>query len=560
MTDTVFKDFVGKFCESAEELQKKLEQAAMNPFLFQKIMDNLSKTVREDESVKFAVFFTCFSAYTKEPLNTFIRGPPSTGKSYGCVQTCQCFPEKDILNIGSGSPKFLIRQQGVLVDSSGEPFIMERPDRPRKSEYREAEDYREAVRSFKTEMKQYNDKVAETHTLIDLSGKTLVFLESPSLELFNMLRPILSHDKEEMNFPYVDKDSKGKIRTINVTVRGWPASIFLKAEDQYIEELATRSFTISPVESKNKYGAGNEVTNEFASFPWKKDEIEHYRKEVQTFIDYLKREIKDKQYILPFALNEAYPHDLPRDMRDFSHLLQLIQCVTLLHAKQRVILVHDEKEFIVSSFKDVEFAFCKFREIFETTRTGLSQHILSFYHKIVKEMPIDTESITVEGKRKPWRTGELVNKYNVIFSPRRSRRTILRYLELLEEIGYVSSGEDADDKRSSIWTALVQETKENCALNDFDQTLKDLKPKLEPSLKKWLEQLGHTNAQFYTEKINTEPQWLSWNQVEEILLCQETNQCHDLVKLETRLKTDLTVKASVVEGKTQDAQSSGEVE
>ena len=104
--DTVFKEFVDVFCESAKELQTKLEQAAKNPFLFQKIMDNLSKTVREDESVKFAVFFTCFSAYTKEPLNTFIRGPPSTGKSYGCVQTCQCFPEKDILNIGAGSPNF----------------------------------------------------------------------------------------------------------------------------------------------------------------------------------------------------------------------------------------------------------------------------------------------------------------------------------------------------------------------------------------------------------------------------------------------------------------------
>jgi hypothetical protein len=241
-------------------------------------------------------------------------------------------------------------------------------------------------------------------------------------------------------------------------------------------------------------------------------------------------------------------------MRDFKHLLQLIQCVTALHAKQRLILVRDKKEYLVSSLKDVEFAFKKFRAIFETTRTGLSQHVLTFYHKIVQEMPIDEKNEELEAKRRPWRTSELLNKYNDTFSPKRSRRTVLRYLELLEEIGYVSSGEDNDDKRSSVWIALLQQSEKKSAIDDFNELSEDLKPKLEKSLKEWLDRLGHEKADFYREKNSDEPQYLSWTEVEKIILCQTDSACHDIIKAETSSKTELEPKTSDIEQKTQNAQ------
>lgn len=554
MSDEGIKSFSEKFCSALEEQTNRLEKAARDPCLLDKIMSNLSKTVREDESVKFSVFFACLSAYTPDPLNLFIRGPTSTGKTYGTIQTSQVFPVKDIMAIGAASPRFLIRQHGITVDASGKPFTAEKPEKPKKSDYADTSEYKEALIAHKAEVKQFIDQLRETYTLIDLSGKILIFLESPNLELFNILRPILSHDKFEMSFPYVDKNSKGQIRTVNVTIRGWPACIVLNAREQYLEELANRAFTISPLESTSKYEAANKVTNEFSSFPWTKDQIDKYREEVRTFIEYLKTQIQNKEYVLPFDLTLLYPHQLPRDMRDFKHLLQLIQCVTSLHAKQRVVLIRDKKEYFVSSLKDVEFAFKKFRAIFETTRTGLSQHILTFYHKIVQEMPIDEDGTLPEAKRRPWRTSELLNKYNETFSPKRSRRTILRYLELLEEIGYISSGEDTDDKRSSVWIVIPQQEKEKRAIDDFNTMSEDLKPKLETSLKEWLDRLGHEKVDFYSEKKDNEPLWLSWSEVEKTVLCQTDSACHDIVKAETSPKTELETEETDNQQKTQTAQ------
>jgi len=217
-------------------------------------------------------------------------------------------------------------------------------------------------------------------------------------------------------------------------------------------------------------------------------------------------------------------------------------------------LVRDKKEYLVTSLKDVEFAFKQFKKIFETTRSGLSQHVLTFYHKIVQEMPIDETGKLEEAKRRPWRTSELLNKYNETFSPKRSRRTVLRYLELLEEIGYVSSGEDTDDKRSSVWIAILQQEKEKSAIDDFNEMSEDLKPKLEKSLKEWLDRLGHEKVDFYSEKKNDEPLWLSWTEVEKTVLCQTDSACHDIVKAETSPKTELETKEADNQQKTQNAQ------
>lgn len=558
-----------------EDLFKKLGgplARAQDPSLLEGIMENIRETVKQDDKVTFAVFFCSLSAYTGDSINLFVFGPSSTGKTYGTLETCQLFPEEDIMNIGAASPKFLIRQHGIQVNADGTPFTDERPDKPRRSDYSNVENYKEALSTFKDEMKQYADKLRATYTLIDLSGKILIFLESPNMELFNILRPILSHDKREMRFPYVDKDSKGHIRTVNVTVRGWPACIFLNARDQYVEELATRSFTVSPFESTDKYKAANEITNQFANFPWEKGKIDENRQEFRALIEYLKTEIKEKNYILPFKLSSLYPSQLPRDMRDFKHLLQLIQCITALHAKQRPTLVNEGKEFLVSSDVDVELAFDKFKEIFETTRTGLSEHVLKFYHKIVRNMPIEgpreEESEEESGqeklapgslgepeKQRPWRTGELVKQYNITFSPKRSRRTILRYLELLEEVGYVSSGEDSDDKRSFTWTALAQQNEENRANSDIQRMTDDLKLNLAESFKTWLGKLRH-DARFYLEKKNGEPQWLPQAEVEKIILSQKGPACHNLVKPESDLNSELDPERTANEQTAQNAQSS----
>jgi len=220
-----------------------------------------------------------------------------------------------------------------------------------------------------------------------LSHKILVFLESPEYNTFRMLLPILSHDTRRIEYRFTDKTAKGQLRTTRVVIEGWPATIFLSTDRKYVEELATRSFTVTPESSKDKIQDANLLTNLKASFPW---EFSHETAEERT-IRALIRNIRDKSLIeeidvvVPFlSLHELFPKEIVRDMRDFQHFIQLLKAITLLHCYQRPFLKVNGKTFFISSVEDLRKALEIYSELFETTRTGTEQRILQFYHDIVK--------------------------------------------------------------------------------------------------------------------------------------------------------------------------------
>ena len=94
-------------------------------------------------------------------------------------------------------------------------------------------------------------------TLIDLTGKILVFLEPPHKEVWAILKPILSHDSPEIEYPFVNKTDKDGHETKNVVVRGWPACIFCSAKDEskweMWSEVKSRFLTSSPNMIPQKY-------------------------------------------------------------------------------------------------------------------------------------------------------------------------------------------------------------------------------------------------------------------------------------------------------------------
>ena len=96
---------------------------------------------------------------------------------------------------------------------------------------------------------------------IDLSGKILVFLEPPHRELWNLVKPILSHDLVKIDFPYVDRTDKDGMITKNVVVKGWPACVFCSARDESAwevwPEIQSRFLITSPNMNKQKYFEAN---------------------------------------------------------------------------------------------------------------------------------------------------------------------------------------------------------------------------------------------------------------------------------------------------------------
>ena len=459
--------------DTLEEVTNIFQEAGKlgrNPELIKTLIEVLDFEIKYDYTTKLAVFFTGLSAYTLEPLNLFLRGPSSIGKTYNTRSVLQVFPKEDIWSLGGLSPKALIHLHGELMDGeTGEPIDFR--EAPRKGDYKDKNEYYDA-------QQLWMDKLSKSYELVDLDGKILFFLESPNFETFNMLRPILSHDAWEISYRFTGKTKGGQLRSKHVIIRGWPATIFLSAFDKYVEELATRSFTVSPMETTVKYKAANQLRNLRVEAPWVFDSHQEKYEEFRNLIGVIKSNLEDKEIVVPFSnLFEFYPSSIPRDMRDFEHLTQLIRCITGLYLLQRVEMAKSGKQYYVASRGDVELAFTLFNSLFETTRTGISQHVLDFYHSIMKQ-------------RDTWNGQEVTLAYNQRFAPKKSQKTIRRYLKVLEDVGYITTETDPEDKRRNLYKPLVNSV-EKWTNMDIQRLAAFTSSDFEKGFKEWLSRYRH---------------------------------------------------------------------
>ena len=88
-----------------------------------------------------------------------------------------------------------------------------------------------------------------------MSGKIIIFLDTPPEQLLSGLLPLLSHDKYEVEYEFVD--THNSIKTKSNVLRGWPAIISAQAIDyshyKRILEIQRRFITNNPTMSKEKY-------------------------------------------------------------------------------------------------------------------------------------------------------------------------------------------------------------------------------------------------------------------------------------------------------------------
>src|ERR671932_528453 len=147
--------------------------------------------------------------------------------------------------------KMLVRQKGVLVDENNEPL------KPKIKQLKKDIENAKKDKDKQEELKDQLESLSENaRTIIELRGKILVFLEPPEHELWNLLKPILSHDSDEIEFPFVDKTERG-FEAKRVIVRGWPACIFCSAKDEsnwsVWPEIVSRALITSPNMNTEKY-------------------------------------------------------------------------------------------------------------------------------------------------------------------------------------------------------------------------------------------------------------------------------------------------------------------
>jgi hypothetical protein len=490
---------------------------AADPQLFSKFMKHLSKTVKRDDVTKKMVFLTALSAYTPEPLNLFLRGESSTGKSYNVTETLKYFPREDIWLLGGLSPTALIHDRGKLVSEDGEEISPgDRPIMPRKHDYADKQSYAEALREYKEKKEIWIKRLKNSHYLVDLSGKILVFLESPNIRTFNMLRPILSHDTFQISYKFTDKSAKQTLETQHVVIQGFPATIFCSTDEAYVQDLATRSFTITPETSVEKYKDANILTGARAAFPWDFEKDFDFLL-LEGYIRFLRDNLKRFKVAVPYGMEfaEKFEVRFPRSMRDFKHILSLVKVCALFHCGQRPVLVrkgeNNEEAFIIAAKGDYDFIMDLWNEIRETTETSAPGHIIKFFHEVVEDVAREANTFLVE---------DLTEKWNSKFLDKRSSDSIRKWVDFLCEIGWMTKQPDPNDKRRNMLQIIRSEKNGNYTKINFSEIFK-----LE-TFKEWLNkanQISEKNRILLRENFFAEGEATPENIFEKFFLYKNEN-------------------------------------
>lgn len=425
-----------------------------NPEVLRVFMDYLAKGAVRDETTKKVILLTGLSAYSRDPINLFLKGPSSIGKSFNVSNALKFFGG-DVWWLGGLSPTALVHEYGVLIDpETGEEVPddwmdarLERLLEENKLDKSKlSADEKRAVSKLKRKVsREYREILRRSRYLVELGQKILVFLEAPHPRTYQMLRPILSHDQKEITFKFTDKTSKGALRTRTVVLSGWPATIFCTSEIKHMEDLATRGFTLTPEMSSEKYGEANVLFMRKKMYPWQPDTdlpaLAKYVGEVKTFLS-----LQGITVLTPFGeeLARAYPHTLARDMRDLPHFSALIDMMAAFHAFQRPLLKIDgEPEAILATREDLMRAYGILRRIIETTRTGLPKNILKVFMDVM--VPLSREQ--PDG----FLYEDLVKKHNEVFpEDYKSSKTLYSYVGELRKVGYADTKPHPESKRYSL--------------------------------------------------------------------------------------------------------------
>jgi hypothetical protein len=465
---------------------REFEERWKNENMLELVHRVLSRTIKRDDHVKLLVFLTALSAYSDSPINLFLKGESGSGKSYITKEVLKLFPRSDVSLLAMLSPKALIHEQGIQM-LDGKPIaFLEKPKKPNKKDYKTEEEYQEAIARYEQEMQDYVEKQRRIYWYLNFDRKIIAFLEIPDQETFRSLYSLLSHDERRIEHKFTDKTEKGMLITRNVVIEGWPATIFCTTDRKYVEELATRSLTVTPETSQEKIrDAMRFIAEREAGLVDERDDPDTlFLKRVIEHIKIISQEYKVK---VPFPeLDRIIPEQIlkTRNMRDFARFEDIIKTIALLYFPQRDVVNVNGEKFILANIDDVLTAFQLYMRIKETTETGTEENIIRFYYDIV-------------ATKNSWSTRELLDTYQNKYKVRRSITTIRKWLERLEDLGYVISEDDPNDKRQKIWRPQIP-----AEIRDITRISDETLDWLENQRGKWLDKIRETSQLTIEKKVD----------------------------------------------------------
>ena len=448
--------------------------------MINKIIDSVRHYVKDDDAIIATVTYVYLSRFTKEPLNLFLKGESTIGKSYVTRNTLKILGEdRDVWFLGGLSPTALVHDYGVLKDENGyEINLLDAPSKKKLKMENPDASPEELRRLFREEQQSWLEKLRNSYYEVNLEGKLLVFLEPPHIETFNKLRPILSHDAPQISYRFTDKTKSGQLRTTHVVIKGWPATIFCTSEEKFLKDLSTRSLTATPNLSENKIKAAVTLSSDFSAYG--EDLLEPDPEKLQE-INGLIAKIKVKA---PKTVLTPLCHEVQRKikywgkrvMRDWPHFLTLVKMNALLNFENRPKVYVNDNPRLLATAEDYIVVLKFWQQIEETTVTGVSGSALEVFNNLIKPLgPVTNYA-------------QLTEKSKQLYSEPLSSSVLRDYVRVLRVVGLVDTEPDPEDKRRKLIKVIGSERRmlEIVSKNVYSQfkaifTLE--------KLKEWQEQL-----------------------------------------------------------------------
>lgn len=302
-----------------EEEKEKRVSAILAGNLYKELISHAMRKIKNDEEILKLMFLVLATSFLKTPVNLFIRGPPSIGKTYVTINTARYFPNTIIL-MGM-SPKTIVHEYS----------------------------------SYSKEENAY---------IVELWNKIIIFLEEPSPQVYEILRPLMSHDKEEVEYKWVEQ-KKNRQKTMRSIVRGWPVFIFLGTTSKLLEDLITRGVHATPKMEVSKWMSavdlkGAEAAQPFLYMDAVDDELDILRRAVKHVYEVVRT--KNAGVIIPYAehvakiIKDTRFGKTPRGARDIAILFSLIAGSAVLNVYRRPFLRFQKNErwfnYIIASLED----------------------------------------------------------------------------------------------------------------------------------------------------------------------------------------------------------------
>jgi hypothetical protein len=382
-----------------------------SPLTKDELAEILGITIKRDETCKLITFYAMLCAYTKtDQFNIIFSHESAAGKTYNALECAAYFPEEDTIVIAYSSPTAFWHDAG-----------------------------------------NYN---RQTRTIeVDLHRKILIFLDQPHAALLERLRPLLSHDREFLEYRITDRTSRGGLRTKIVRIRGFPTVIFCAGKIGAKDQERTRAFLLSPETSQDKlqesiklaglrHGARPLFEETIAADPrraWLQSRIRAIKKEnIEEIIVTNCGQIYDE-------FLEKHPKLAPRHQRDFLRLLSLVKAHALLNPWDR----ERRNGFLYTNDEDYEVA----RELYEEVRKSNELNITPATFEVWKEVinPLlreKEEDVFKEGISKEEIMRRYYEKHGRHLSEWRLRREIIP--ELLQA-GLLTDIADPNDRRKKLY-------------------------------------------------------------------------------------------------------------